>query len=329
MVPVLLLGAGGWWWTQRSQPDTPSATASQTPGAQSPSSTPSVTPDAGTIIPSAIEVPGPGTVQGVKAQLTKQGFRCEQESQPGMDAWLCTRYDKEPTMMAFVAGATGQRLGRVALSVQDGPGGKHPQALGLQEYLANQVAKDPAQAKQFLTEVRAGDESQYASTAIGPVVARGSSDGSIVMFVNGWVPSRAQPAHVLPLAQMDTSLSAMGYACSDEVPVRCTRKEGRFSYEVDYIPADLELSYLKVKVTAAKGTPVKQAGGKEVNRVVGLLQEGEDISTWLARHSSETGATGYQDGMSLDWYPAMEQPDGEVTIFYLREACWTDSVEVC
>ncbi|GAA1390078.1 hypothetical protein [Luteococcus peritonei] len=323
LVPLLALtGAGGWWWqTHRTAP-----TSVPSP---SPASTPSATGAAGTPIPSAIEGPGPGTVESVRKHLLGMGFTCEREDQPGMASWTCTHYSQAPTLMAYVGGADGHRLGRVSLNVQDGPGGKDPKALALQQYLAQQFIGDAGQVRQVLGEVRAGNEEKYASTALGPVVTRGSGDGSIVLFVNGWVPDRAVPARLLPATPLDAALAERGYACVGSDVISCTRTAGGRSYEVGYIPEDLEVSYLKVRVVGPKGEQARAEGAKEVDAVVGLFQQRDEIRRWVRAHQKDTGATGYQDGFSLDWYPLMAEGGKNFTALYLRQSCWTDTVEAC
>ena len=135
MVPVMLLGAGGWWWWDRQGSSTPAANpAAVSSMAASPADSPVPTPAAdgptasavaaspsaatappgtssagaappGTAqVPRAIEAPGSGTVQSVRAHLLAQGFSCQEEGQPGMGSWLCTNYEHAPAMMAYVAG---------------------------------------------------------------------------------------------------------------------------------------------------------------------------------------------------------------------------------
>ncbi|WP_420176000.1 hypothetical protein [Luteococcus sp. OSA5] len=320
---VLALVGGGWWATNRpSQAEAPVAGTSGSPAAAS-------TPSAPSSEGATTEAPGKGTVAGVKARLLKEGFTCGSEGQPGIDSWLCTHYTRNPAMLAYVGGAKGKRLGRVALNVQDGPGGNNPKALGLQEWLAQQVIPNKAQRQTLLAAVRKGDEQRYAEARRGEVKARGSADGSLVMFVDGWVPDGAQPAWLSPLKPLEAGLTGLGYRCGEPGPqVSCTRSAKGLTHTVDYQLVGDEVGYLKVKTQQQSGRPVASQAAAEVKAVTGLFRQADQLQGWLARHgSSAVGATGFHEGMALDWYPGSSQGAGAV--FYLRQSCWTDTVESC
>ncbi|GAB2483949.1 hypothetical protein GCM10027030_17750 [Luteococcus sediminum] len=322
---VLALGGGAWYLSQRedtpAQPQTAASPSASVPASASAPPTVSRAPG---------QVPGPGTVATVKKHLTDEGFTCAEEGQAGMDSWMCTHYTSDPVMMAYVGGAKGSRLGRVALNVQDGKGGKNPKALALQEYLAGQVAADDKQRDALLKAVRAGTEEEYAKTEQGGIVARGSSDGSIVSYVDRWVPDRAMPVSLLPAKPLAAELDKLGYTCKGTDDVTCERTEKEITHSIDYRVSGMEVTYLKVKSQAGAGATLTDAAPAEVKQVTSLFQQGPKIQQWLAKHTNEkAGATGYQDGMALDWYPGSSQAGGAAAIFYLREACWTDSVESC
>ncbi|MGO4957055.1 hypothetical protein ACTQ49_07255 [Luteococcus sp. Sow4_B9] len=322
---VLALAGGGWWLSGRDEePAVPMA-----PGTGSASASPSQAAKEEKV-PSVLEVPGPGTVESVRKHLQDEGFTCESEGQPGIDSWLCTHYTRNPAMMAYVGGAHGKRVGRVGLNVQDGPGGSNPKALALQEWLASQVVAKDGQQKDLLAAVRKGNEERYAETQQGPVVARGSADGSLVLFVNGWVPDRAAPVYLLPAKPLEQGFKDLGYECGDPGDqVTCTRSEKGFTYTVDYRTEGTEVSYLKVKTASDSGASVVNAAAGEVRAVTGLFQQGKALQKWLDNHEKSTaGATGFQDGMALDWYPGSSQ-GGAAAVFYLRQSCWTDTVESC
>lgn len=323
---VLALAAGGWWLSRDgfdAQPAPATSPSAQTPPA---STTPSPNPTQGL----TLQAPGKGTVASVKQRLLKEGFTCEAEGQPGMDSWVCTHYTKDPAMMAYIGGATGKRLGRVSLSVQDGPGGKAPEALGLQQWLAEQFIGDPASVKRVLAKTRTGTEEKYAEIVDGPINARGSSDGSLVLFVEGWVPNRAQPERLLPAKPLAAELEKLGYQCTDGAEAKCHRTATNFNYGLDYRVQDMQVTYLKLRTEATGQEPVVAAAAAEVQAVTSLFQQGPTIRAWLDKHRDDAaGATGFQDGLALDWYPGSSQKGGAASAFYLRESCWTDTVEPC
>lgn len=322
---VLALGGGAWYLSQRE--DTP---AEPQPAASPSASAPASAAPSPSVSRAPGQVPGPGTVAVVKKHLADEGFTCAEEGQQGMDSWVCTHYTSDPVMMAYVGGAKGSRLGRVALNVQDGKGGKDPKALALQEYLAGQVAADDTQRDALLKAVRAGTEEEYVQTDQKGVVARGSSDGSIVAYVDRWVPDRAMPVSLLPAKPLTAALDELGYRCKGSDDVRCERSEKGITHSIDYRVSGMEVTYLKVKSQAGPGASVTEAATNEVKQVTSLFQQGPSMQQWLQQHANEkAGATGYQDGMALDWYPGSSQAGGSAAIFYLREACWTDSVESC
>lgn len=323
---VLALAGGGWWLGRGGSGAQPAPAAS----ASTPASTPTAQPSQANTRGLSIEAPGRGTVASIKQRLVKEGFRCESEGQPGMDSWVCTHYTKNPAMMAYIGGATGKRLGRVALSVQDGPGGKDPGALGLQEWMASQFIGDQARTKRILAKTRTGTEDKYAETTDGPINARGSSDGSLVLFVEGWVPNRAQSERLLPGKPLDQELKARGYECTDGAEVKCQRTAADFRYTLDYRVEEMQVTYLKLRTEATGQKPVVGAAAAEVQAVTSLFQQGPKIQTWLGKHRNDAaGATGFQDGLALDWYPGSAQKGGAASVFYLRESCWTDTVEPC
>lgn len=323
-VPLVAgLAAGGWWLANRSEGPIPVASPSPI---VSESAVQPPEPEQ----PTAIEAPGPGTVASVKAQLQADGFSCESEGKKGMDSWVCTHYTSNPAMTAYLGGAAGHRLGRVSLNVQDGKGGNNPKALKLQTWLTEQFVAGKSQQQQVLAAVRAGNEDEYAQVTEGVVTGRGSADGSIVLFVDGWVPDRVQPEKLLPAVPIGPALTTRGYTCTGKAEVKCTRKQGGHTFSLDYRPEGMEVSYLKLKTEATAKEPVLKAAADEVQAVTAMFQQGKQIQAWLAVHAkSAAGATGYQHGMALDWYPGSSQVGGASAVFYLRQACWTDTVETC
>lgn len=313
---VLALAAGtAWWFLGRGS----APVSSSAPASQGPRPTPAAAP---------IEVPGPGTVEAARAHLVDAGFRCEAEKRPGIDSWLCTHYTAEPTMSAYLGGASGHRLGRASLNVQAVATTPSPQALELQRWLAGQVL-GAADAPKAVEAVRAGTAKGYATTDIGDVHVRGAGDGSIVLFVDGWVPATALPADVLPARPLAPALAARGYTCTGSGEVHCTRTAQGVEHTVDYTTNGVEVSYLKVR-TASSSQQVAQAAAGEVKAVTGLFQEGRAIGSWLAAHAGDTaGATGFAGLLALDWYPGASLPGGGTSVFYLRGSCWTDTVETC
>ncbi|MEL4357737.1 MULTISPECIES: hypothetical protein [unclassified Luteococcus] len=321
---VLALGLGGWWLAGRSDEE-PVAQPTPTPS-QSIEPLQPKAPEQ----PSVIEAPGKGTVDSVKKQLIADGFTCESEAKKRMDSWVCTHYTSNPAMTAYLGGASGHRLGRVSLNVQDGKGGKNPTALAIQGWLAEQFIGDKARTQTVLKAVRAGNEDSYATATNEEVNARGSADGSIVLFVDGWVPDQVQPEKLLQAKPLGQALTQRGYSCTGEAEVKCTRTADGYRYSLDYRPEGMEVSYLKLRTEATAKQPVLKAAADEVQAVTSLFQQGRQIQTWLAAHQrSAAGATGYQDGLALDWYPGSSQPGGAAAVFYLRQACWTDTVETC
>lgn len=316
---VLAMALGAYWWAKHDEALGPSGATAASPVGAGGTSTK----------PGPLQIPGSGTAAGVRKHLEGQGFTCGSEGQPGIDSWLCTHYTRNPAMLAYVGGAKGKRLGRVALNVQDGPGGNNPKALGLQEWLAQQVIPDKAQRQTLLAAVRKGDEQRYAEARQGEVKARGSADGSLVMFVDGWVPDGAQPARLAPAKPLEAGLEGLGYRCGEPGPqVSCTRSAKGFTHTVDYQLVGDEVGYLKVKTQQPAKRPVASQGAAEVKAVTGLFRQAEQLHGWLARHgSSAVGATGFHEGMALDWYPGSAQ--GAAAVFYLRQSCWTDTVESC
>lgn len=319
------LGLGGWWLAERGGAEPPVAQPTPTTS----QSIEPVQPRAPEQ-PSVIEAPGKGTVESVRKQLTAQGFSCESEGKKGMDSWVCTHYTSNPAMTAYLGGAAGHRLGRVSLNVQDGKGGNNPKALKLQTWLTEQFVAGKSQQQQVLAAVRAGNEDEYAQVTEGVVTGRGSADGSIVLFVDGWVPDRVQPEKLLPAVPIGPALTTRGYTCTGKAEVKCTRKQGGHTFSLDYRPEGMEVSYLKLKTEATAKEPVLKAAADEVQAVTAMFQQGKQIQAWLAVHAkSAAGATGYQHGMALDWYPGSSQVGGASAVFYLRQACWTDTVETC
>ncbi|MEL4505472.1 hypothetical protein AAEX63_09980 [Luteococcus sp. H138] len=325
-VPLVAgLGLGGWWLAGRGGVEPPVAQPTPTTN----QSIEAVQPKAPEQ-PSVIEAPGKGTVDSVRKQLTAQGFTCESEAKKRMDSWVCTHYTSNPAMTAYLGGASGRKLGRASLNVQDGKGGKNPQALKLQAWLAEQFVGDKARTQGVLKAVRAGNEDSYATATSEEVNARGSADGSIVLFVDGWVPDQVQPEKLLQGKPLGQALAKRGYSCTGEAEVKCTRTADGYKYSLEYRPEGMEVSYLKLRTEATGKQPVLKAAADEVQAVASFFQQGRQIQTWLAAHQrSAAGATGYQDGLALDWYPGSSQPGGAAAVFYLRQACWTDTVETC
>ena len=331
LLTLLLLVLGGWWWSRHDasptalvSPAPSTSTAVSASAAPKPAVEPSVTPAAAPAAP--IEVPGPGTVDGVRRHLVALGFSCAQEKRPAMESWLCTRYDKDPAMFAYVGGASGHRLGRVSLNVQSVGGTRSTEALGLQTWIAQQ-ALPATEAAKVTKALASGTAVRYATATSGPVSARGSGDGSIVLYVDGWLPSTALPADLLPAKPFVPTLTARGYTCSAST---CTRSSGGLEYTVDYRVKGLGVTHLKVKVTSS-GTPLVTPALSETKSVVKIFQEGPELAAWLDRHAEDrAGATGFADGtLFVDWYPGSSLPGNQSSVFYVRQSCWSDAVESC
>lgn len=327
VLPLALLAGGGWWYAaHRTEP---SATGSSSDARPSASNTAVSLPSRASVAPYALEVPGPGTVSGVLAHLQQLGFTCTKEDQPGMDSRLCTHFGSRPAMVAYVGGADGHRLGRLSLNVQDTDPAYRAQAQQLQQWMAGQVVAGRKQRDALLAAVRKGDDAAYARTQAGPVLASGSVDGSIVMFVSNWVPDRAMPAELLPASPLAEAFTKLGYTCTGSNEVTCTSSQGGQSQEVVYRTDDISVTYLKVKVQGTKAD-IAARSSQAVGQVIGLFQQHQLLQSWFDVHKdSQAGATGFQKGYVLDWYPGGSQSGKSTAIFYVRPSCWTDEVATC
>ena len=80
--------------------------------------------------------------------------------------------------------------------------------------------------------------------------------------------------------------------------------------------------------------PLSNDNGNLVsNALAGLIAERDALQAELAAMRDQKPVAWIRepdaDGMALDWYPGSAQKGGAASVFYLRESCWTDTVEPC
>lgn len=323
------------WWADR-QEATPSTTASSASAHASASteasSRASIRPTSatrGATTPAALPAaPGTGTLTTVRAQLKSAGFACSDEGQTAIVSLICTRYDKAPAMMVYVGGHPDGSLGRLSLDRQGGAeASQEPQKL--QQFLINQFVQNAAVRQQIDQSVRKGTGDMYNGDTIGGVSVRGAADGSIVLSVDGWVGSDVETALLHPTSSdLPSALQKLGYACSD---AECTRRGSSGEQLSLRYSSDLsgDLDYLRIRVEATSKKAAQAAIESEQRRVLAMFREGAGVMSWLGKQTLASGASGFAEGLYVDYYPASKPEANYVAALLVGESCWRDRFESC
>lgn len=244
LLTLLLLVLGGWWWSRHDasptalvSPAPSTSTAVSASAAPKPAVEPSVTPAAAPAAPH--RGARAGNRRRCAASSGRPGILLRPEKRPAMESWLCTRYDKDPAMFAYVGGASGHRTGRVSLNVQSVGGTRNAGALGLQ-------TGSPSRLRPRRRRVRrpwpVAPRSGTPRPPPAPSARGGAATGRSSSTWTVGCPRRRCRADLLPAKPFVPTLTARGYTCSAST---CTRSSGGLEYTVDYRVKGLGVTHLR------------------------------------------------------------------------------------
>ncbi|MGD7733147.1 hypothetical protein ACQCX5_09300 [Propionibacteriaceae bacterium G57] len=300
-------------------------TTGQTTGATTGAPTPSPTP--------TVKAPGEGTYDTAIDYLKANKFTCTEEGTSGIQSTICTHFGAAPYMIAYVGATTSGGLGRVALEVQEDA--QATIAKQVSDELIEQFATTD-QAATIKSRIAAGAAPGYTSDdKLGDVRYRGNKRGSVVMWIEDWVPQDVKPRYfeVQP-ADRDKVLTANGYKCTARGTLNsCTKSANNVDYLITFIEAPegnglARLSVRAVSKEAGVGRPAFQAEAKKVLPELNK-ETGTAVLTWMGKQDERTGGLEFVNGQIVDYYPRSTVQGNEAGSVYIWASCWSGTREYC
>lgn len=323
---ALIVGITVWAMNRKDEGTTgttPTSPASSSQE-QSPSPTPSPSPDA--------KGPGNGKYSTVLARLKKEGFLCTDENNSGFKSTICSHYDSSPIMLAYVGGTEDDKLGRVALQVQDST--RTSQARPLSDFLIKEFAGEDMSA--IKSDISTGSRSNYSSGSGKGYYYRGADNGSVVMALDSWPGEQAKPQYIdISREALGKFTSAQKYTCSKSGPLStiCTRKVGAVTLTLRHQVRDdatqdklFGLDVISRGADQAATAKVLNAEVAAVNKLLG--GQGAALQNAVV-NSPSNGLTRYVSGVLIDYFPVGGSGATKQGSQNLRPSCWTDKLSFC
>lgn len=323
LVSAVALGAV-WWWNRGQRPAAPQVTLPPASVASRAAS-----PKGGTPTRPLATAPGPGTVDGLRAWLTTdQGFTCTDEGVEGIQSFVCTHFQSAPFMVAYVGGNAQGGLGRVSLEVQEDTLLATSRAVS--GHLIGEFGADAATIRRQIDRVESG---YTRNQRAGEVHFRGNARGSVVMWVEGWVPDTVVP-RVLTVTNTELAALVEGYSCASTGALsECTKDAEGVEYLLIHEASSQGegLSRLSLRTRSATEGKARPALQTEARRLLTALPggQGREVLAWMDQHSGKTGSIEFVGGRLVDYYPASRSGSMEAGALYLYDSCWTDSRLEC
>jgi len=86
---------------------------------------------------------------------------------------------------------------------------------------------------------------------------------------------------------------------------------------------------LRIRVDATSKEAAQAAIESEQRRVLALFREGSGVMSWLGKQTLASGASGFAEGLYVDYYPASKSETNYVAALLVGESCWRDRFESC
>lgn len=297
---------------QGSLPTPPSTTASPTP---------------------TVKAPGPGDYDTTMAYLKDEDFTCSDEKSEGIKSSICTHFDTAPFMIAYVGATETGGLGRVSLEVQEEARASTSKAIS--DYLIKQFATTE-QASDITTKIATAAAPGYSKDdKSGDVRYRGNNRGSVVLWIEDWVPADLKPSVVeVTDAERDKIIADNGYKCEASGALQsCNKSVADVSYQLVYEPAEGQdgLSRLSLRASSTKTGIARPAFQEEAKKVFGALPDGQGtlITDWMGKQDAKAGGMEFVDGKIIDYYPRSTVSGNEAGSIYVWASCWTGTRTQC
>lgn len=280
-----------------------------------------------------VKAPGPGTYDGVMQYLKDEDFSCTDEKTEGIKSSICTHFDTAPFMIAYVGATEAGGLGRVSLEVQEEARASTSKAIS--DHLI----------KQFATTDQISDITAKIATATAPgytkddktgdVRFRGNSRGSVVLWIEDWVPADLQPTVVtINDEQLGKIIGDGRYNCESNGALQtCTRTAEDITYQLVYQKAEGQtgLSRLSLRVWSPTAGIARPAFQEEAKKLFGALPDGQGdpITDWMTQQDEKAGGMEFVDGKIVDYYPRSTVSGSEAGAIYIWASCWTGTRDQC
>ncbi|MGA4670284.1 hypothetical protein ACPCG0_10910 [Propionibacteriaceae bacterium Y1923] len=292
-----------------------------------PSETPTQTPTP------TVKAPGPGNYDALMEYLKDEDFTCTDEDAEGIKSSICTHFDTAPFMIAYVGATETGGLGRVSLEVQEDARASTSKAIS--DHLIKQFATTE-QASDITTKIATAAAPGYTKDdRSGDVRYRGNARGSVVLWIEDWVPEDLQPTVVsVTDAQIDKIVTDNGYKCEANGTLQsCTKTADDITYQLVYQKAEGQdgLSRLSVRAYSATAGIARPAFQTEAKKIFGELPDGQGdpVTTWMAKQDEKAGGMEFVDGKIVDYYPRSTVSGNEAGSIYIWVSCWTGTRDQC
>ena len=288
---------------------------------------PTVAPSTSASPTPTIKAPGPGNYDDVVTYLTDEDFTCTDEETDGILSSICTHFGVAPYMIAYVGANASGGLGRVSLEVQEEARATDSKAVS--DHLISQFTTS-SQASAIKAKIATAAAPGYTKDdKSGDVRYRGNSRGSIVLWMEDWVPSTVEPKVVsLTQAQLDEIVADNGYKCTPTgARVDCTKTVDGVEYLLAYEEAQGQDGLTRLSIRATSGTAgvARPAFQVEAKKVLGELPDGQGtaITDWMAKQDTKAGGMEFVDSKIVDYYPSSTVSGKEAGTIYIWASCWT------
>ena len=280
-----------------------------------------------------VKAPGPGDYDSILTYLKDEDFSCTDEGTDGIQSSICTHFDTAPFMIAYIGATESGGLGRVSLEVQEEARASASKAIS--NYLIKQFATTE-QAEGITTKIATAAHPGYSKDdKSGDVRYRGNSRGSVVLWVEDWVPADLKPSVIeVTDAERDTIISDNGYKCEASGALQtCNKTVDDILYQLVYEPAEGQdgLSRLSVRASSAKAGLARPAFQEEAKKIFGELPDGQGdlITEWMGKQDAKAGGMEFVDGKIIDYYPRSSVSGNEAGSIYVWASCWTGTRTQC
>ncbi|MBO1032261.1 hypothetical protein IPV09_13020, partial [Tessaracoccus sp. SD287] len=267
------------------------------------------------------------------AYLKDEDFTCSDEKSEGIKSSICTHFDTAPFMIAYVGATETGGLGRVSLEVQEEARASTSKAIS--DYLIKQFATTE-QASDITTKIATAAAPGYSKDdKSGDVRYRGNNRGSVVLWIEDWVPADLKPSVVeVTDAERDKIIADNGYKCEASGALQsCNKSVADVAYQLVYEPAEGQdgLSRLSLRASSTKTGIARPAFQEEAKKVFGALPDGQGtlITDWMGKQDAKAGGMEFVDGKIIDYYPRSTVSGNEAGSIYVWASCWTGTRTQC